>query len=254
MLVAWLLSMSHSTENRSSLSFSPVFMAHSSWAVFSRGCLLPCIGRTAVSDPVKWLWATCGWFFLEVVSSLMESCESQQLLHGDGLHQQHCVRCAATESQASFRYHVGTRGTPWHCPDLHICYITSVRDPQDLMESMCIKCIYPGTQVTLWPQFHNHTSGLELYMLGLYSHIPSVLWHCWLGGRKGIRLVKNWVVRCWCGSPGKRAVKRVYVCVCYTVVYSRILVSSLMLDFDICLPADSYIHSWIHFSACYWRN
>jgi len=27
--------------------------------------------------------------------------------------------------------------------------------------------------------------------------VPSVLWHCWLGGRKGIRPVKNWVVRCW---------------------------------------------------------
>ena len=29
--------------------------------------------------------------------------------------------------------------------------------------------------------------------------MPSVLWHCWLGGRKGIRPVKNWVVRCWRG-------------------------------------------------------
>jgi len=29
---------------------------------------------------------------------------------------------------------------------------------------------------------------------------PSVLWHCWwLGGRKGIRPVKNWVVGCWHG-------------------------------------------------------
>jgi len=84
------------------------------------------------------------------------------------------------------------------------------------------------------------------------SFLPSVLWRCWLGGRKGIRLVKNWVVRCWhgylsgarcrlayaklmplpltvsCfskiqtgftflvpahpGSPGKKAVKRVCVC------------------------------------------
>jgi len=26
-----------------------------------------------------------------------------------------------------------------------------------------------------------------------------VLWHCWLGGRKGIRPVKNWVVGCWRG-------------------------------------------------------
>jgi len=28
---------------------------------------------------------------------------------------------------------------------------------------------------------------------------PSVLWCCWLGGRKGIRPVKNWVVGCWRG-------------------------------------------------------
>ena len=28
---------------------------------------------------------------------------------------------------------------------------------------------------------------------------PSVLWHCWLGGRKGIRPLKNWVVGCWRG-------------------------------------------------------
>ena len=84
--------------------------------------------------------------------------------------------------------------------------------------------------------------------------MPSVLWRCWLGGRKGSRPVKNWVVGCWhgylsgawcrlahaqlmplpltisCfskiqigftflvphhpGSPGQRAVKRVCVCVC----------------------------------------
>ena len=86
--------------------------------------------------------------------------------------------------------------------------------------------------------------------------LPSVLWRCWLGGRKGIRPVKNWMVRCWrgylsgtrcrlvyaqlvplplsvsCfskiqigftflvpahpGSPWIRAVKRVCVCVCLT--------------------------------------
>ena len=26
---------------------------------------------------------------------------------------------------------------------------------------------------------------------------PSVLWHCWLGDRKGIRPVKYWVLVCW---------------------------------------------------------
>jgi len=29
--------------------------------------------------------------------------------------------------------------------------------------------------------------------------MPSVLWHCWLGGRKGIRPVKNRVLGCWHG-------------------------------------------------------
>ena len=33
----------------------------------------------------------------------------------------------------------------------------------------------------------------------LIRFLPSVLWRCWLGGRKGIQPVKNWVVRCWHG-------------------------------------------------------
>jgi len=81
-----------------------------------------------------------------------------------------------------------------------------------------------------------------------------VLWRCWLGGRKGIRPVKNWAVGCWhgylsgakvqtciwtadatvsCfskiqtgftflvpahpGRPGQRAVKRLCVCLCVDV-------------------------------------
>jgi len=31
----------------------------------------------------------------------------------------------------------------------------------------------------------------------LLATVPSVLWHCWLGGRNGIWPVKNWVVGCW---------------------------------------------------------
>jgi len=32
--------------------------------------------------------------------------------------------------------------------------------------------------------------------------VPSVLWCCWLTGRKGIQPVKNWVVGCWHGCLG----------------------------------------------------
>ena len=108
-------------------------------------------------------------------------------------------------------------------------------------------------------------SFLTLWYLALVViilHLPSVLlpsglWRCWLGGRKGIRPVKTerWgagmviclecgadlhmaqlmllplTVSCFCkiqigftflvpahlGSPGKRAVKRVCVCVCHNI-------------------------------------
>ena len=41
-------------------------------------------------------------------------------------------------------------------------------------------------------------SSCEVYFLYLLLVLlPSVLWRCWLGGRKGIQLVKNWVVGCW---------------------------------------------------------
>ena len=38
-----------------------------------------------------------------------------------------------------------------------------------------------------------------LYEFLMVLFIPSVLWRCWLGGRKGIRPVKNWVLGCWRG-------------------------------------------------------
>ena len=92
-----------------------------------------------------------------------------------------------------------------------------------------------------------------MQIMQVLSGLPTVLWRCWLGGRKSIWPVKNWVVGCWhgywsgakcrlaygpadstathfsCfskiqigftflvpahpGSPGQRAVKRVCVCV-----------------------------------------
>ena len=89
-----------------------------------------------------------------------------------------------------------------------------------------------------------------------------MLWHCWLGGRKGIRSVKNWVVGCWhgylseatcrchChslsrfskiqtgfnflvpahpGSPGQGAVKQVCVCVCFVIMACIVLCLDLSI-------------------------
>jgi len=44
-----------------------------------------------------------------------------------------------------------------------------------------------------------HISGRKYHPLERLDNRPSVLWHCWLGGRKGIRPVKKRVVGCWRG-------------------------------------------------------
>ena len=50
------------------------------------------------------------------------------------------------------------------------------------------------------PFRHNSPSlSLPLFITRVVKTLPSVLWRCWLGGRKGIQGVKNSVVECWCG-------------------------------------------------------
>jgi len=46
---------------------------------------------------------------------------------------------------------------------------------------------------------HGHCYGVLFSRLHIIMPSPSVLWHCWLGGRKGIRPVKNWMVGFWRG-------------------------------------------------------
>ena len=48
------------------------------------------------------------------------------------------------------------------------------------------------------------------YCLILYL-LPSVLSCCWLGGRKGIRPVKNWVMGCWRGDLSGARCRLAYV-------------------------------------------
>ena len=48
-----------------------------------------------------------------------------------------------------------------------------------------------------WSAFH--IPQLSIFITLHIRLVPSVLWRCWLGGRKGIRPVKTWVMRCWHG-------------------------------------------------------
>jgi len=62
--------------------------------------------------------------------------------------------------------------------------------------------------------------------------MPSVLWRCWLGGRKGIRPAKNRVVGCWCGCLSAARCRLAYVPADATATQSLASVKSrLVLPF-----------------------
>ena len=56
-----------------------------------------------------------------------------------------------------------------------------------------------SSSTTCWEFFHQFPSTKTLKLIRMYVLVPSVLWRCWLGGRKGTRPVKNWAVGCWHG-------------------------------------------------------
>jgi len=146
------------------------------------------------------------------------------------------------------------------CPEETVCYLAkstiTVQSTQNVRKHIsCTPLIYELTKWAFPDKLHQYRTNAKYSTSCQYQ--PSVLWRCWLGGRKGIRPVKNWVVGCWhgvcleqgadlhmaqlmplpltvsCfskiqigfylsgtgspGSPRKRAVKRVCVCVCVSV-------------------------------------
>ena len=123
------------------------------------------------------------------------------------------------------------------------------------------KCSYCNTSFVCHVKIQTRNLPAWYYQYcAVVLFVPSVLWRCWLGGRKGIRPVKKWVLGYWhgylsgarcrlaygpadataltvsCsnkiqigftflvpahpGSPGKRAVKRVCVCCCAILQHS----------------------------------
>ena len=71
------------------------------------------------------------------------------------------------------------------CTPVHSLRMSKTACPNFTNFSLLVTC----GSVLLWREF-------KYIML---CCVPSVLWRCWLGDRKGIRPVKNWVVGCWHG-------------------------------------------------------
>ena len=59
----------------------------------------------------------------------------------------------------------------------------------------CVCVFWKGNECKYWKIYYF----IQLLLLMTILHVPSVLWRCWLGSRKGIRPVKDWVVGCWRG-------------------------------------------------------
>jgi len=53
---------------------------------------------------------------------------------------------------------------------------------------VCLKCHQQSAE------YYTGRTHLHSSMTIVFVIVPSVLWCCWLGGKKGIRPVKNWVV------------------------------------------------------------
>ena len=80
--------------------------------------------------------------------------------------------------------------------------------PVQLMLLLLWRPVYSPVSLSYSTHTHTHTSSciISCKHIGLLHvvsalqqplSLPSVLWHCWLGDRKGIRPVKNWVLVGW---------------------------------------------------------
>jgi len=96
--------------------------------------------------------------------------------------------------------------------------------PHSVYACLCVLCVlclltFPIYFLFLLLFFFLFTS-LPIF----YLHLPSVLWRCWLGSRKGIWSLKNWVVGCWCGYlSGVRCILHMLSwCYCHSMSLARV--------------------------------
>jgi len=93
-----------------------------------------------------------------------------------------------------------------------------------LLEMMNMAAVPTGT----------NNKGMQIICIKLQwvYQLPSVLWHCWLGDRKGISPVKGWVLVCWWFAWS-------FACLMASAVTttSTILSSNKIQKWDIMVPA-----------------
>ena len=68
-------------------------------------------------------------------------------------------------------------------------------------------------------------------IINIHRFMPSVLCHCWLGSRKGIQPVKNWVIGCWRGCLSGASCRRIWPSWCHCSLSLASVKSRLVLPF-----------------------
>jgi len=97
----------------------------------------------------------------------------------------------------------------WH-EYLHLCNLSTNKCLHHFVHATLYSttfAVYPllTTSTLYWIITNTSTTYINCNVPGIFVHfqvmhlVPSVLRHCWLGVRKSIRPVKNWVMRYWHG-------------------------------------------------------
>jgi len=105
-----------------------------------------------------------------------------------------------------FKRHVLPSDSPLHylLPDVHDDAVNILRyyEPLHIIRTQTNKFRNSSFHTSFTVSHDRHTSSHLHFLLYFMSQVVlSVLWHCWLGGRKGIQLVKNWVMGIWHDYP-----------------------------------------------------
>ena len=63
----------------------------------------------------------------------------------------------------------------------------------------------------MWENLTGSLVSQNFSFVFLYLFVPSVLWCCWLGVRKGIQPIKIWLMRCWRGYLLERSANSLHM-------------------------------------------
>ena len=103
-----------------------------------------------------------------------------------------------------------------------------------------------------WPTLYMHSVSGAVQMSCLLCRCLQCFWRCWLGGRKGIRPVKNWVVAClqtvyWILAASKDRVKHTYRKIMHTQNHK--VCSDILLQIVV-----TWLSVWSDVQTCIWPS